>query len=402
VTLFEHVAIAADAIRANPVRAFLTTLGVLIGVLSVILLVGLGDAVRSYVLETLSGIGSNLIQVRAGRQETRGMQPPSMNVRNRLTMEDAQALERRAYSLDGVSPIVLGSGELRAGDLRRNVMVIGVGVRYPDLRNLRVGEGMFFSPEDIESRRKIVVVGETIVKELFGTAANPIGQTIYIASAPFRVVGVLSPKGKTFGFDMDDLAYVPATSAQDLFSIETVSEIIARARDRKTVQPAIEEITDVLSSRRNGSIDFTIFSQDDMMVTVNKIMTTLTFFLGAIASISLLVGGIGIMNIMLVSVKERTREIGVRRAVGARWRDILVQFLVEAVVVSLIGGVLGLVLGFVIIRLVHRFEPDLPVELSAWNVALALSFSAFVGIVSGVFPAVRAADLDPVEALRYE
>src|SRR5262249_23619620 len=147
--------------------------------------------------------------------------------------------------------------------------------------------------------------------------------------------------------------------------------------DQKTVQPAIEEITEVLSSRRNGSIDFTIFSQDDMMATVNNIMTTLTFFLGAIASISLLVGGIGIMNIMLVSVKERTREIGIRRAVGARWRDILVQFLVEAVLVSPLGGVMGLVLGFVIIEIVHRFEPALPVELSAWNVAMALSFSAF-------------------------
>jgi putative ABC transport system permease protein len=401
-TLWEHIAIAIDAIRANPGRAFLTTLGVLIGVLSVILLVGLGDAVRSYVLETLSGIGSNLIQIRAGRQETRGLQPPSMNVRNRLTMEDAHALERRTYTLEGVSPMIFGSGELRAGDLRRNVMVLGVGVEYLDLRNMRIGEGAFFSPEDVESRRKVAVIGETIVKELFGSSANPLGQTVYVASSPFRVVGVLAPKGKTFGFDMDDLAYVPATSAQDLFNVETVSEIIARARDQKTVQPAIEEISEVLSSRRNGAVDFTIFSQDDMMATVNNIMTTLTFFLGAIASISLLVGGIGIMNIMLVSVKERTREIGIRRAVGARWRDILVQFLVEAVVVSLLGGTIGVVLGFVIIELVHRFEPALPVRLSAWNVAMALSFSAFVGIVSGVFPAVRAADLDPVEALRYE
>jgi putative ABC transport system permease protein len=400
--LLEHVTIAVDAIRANPVRAFLTTLGVLIGVLSVILLVGLGDAVRTYVQETLSGLGSNLIQIRAGRQETRGLQPPSINVRHRLTLEDAEALERRAYTLDGVSPTIFGSGELRVGELRRNVMLLGVGARYPELRNMRVGRGSFFSQEDLESRRKIVVVGETVVKELFGASSNPLGQTMYIASTPFRIVGVLAPKGKTFGFDIDDLAYIPTTAAQDLFAVETISEIIARARDRKTVQPAIEDITEVLASRRNGTIDFTIFSEDDVMSTVNKIMGTLTFFLGAIASISLLVGGIGIMNIMLVSVKERTREIGVRRAVGARWRDILVQFLVEAVVVSLLGGLMGLLLGFVIIRAVHAFEPELPVRLSTWNVALALSFSLFVGVVSGVFPAVRAADLDPVEALRYE
>jgi putative ABC transport system permease protein len=214
-------------------------------------------------------------------------------------------------------------------------------------------------------------------------------------------VGVTQPKGKTFGFDMDDVAYASTTSAQDLFRIETVSHILARAKDRKNVEPAMEQIREVLTARR-GDEDFTVFSQDDMMEMVNDIMGTLTFFLGAIASISLLVGGIGIMNIMLVSVKERTREIGIRRAVGARWIDILVQFMVEAVVVSLLGGATGLLLGFVVIRIVAYFQPDLPVELSAWNVAMALGFSVLVGILSGVFPAVRAADLDPVEALRYE
>jgi putative ABC transport system permease protein len=380
----------------------LTTLGVLIGVLSVILLVGLGDAVRSYVLETFAGIGSNLIQIRAGRQETRGITPPQMNVKNRMTLEDVRALERRAYTLDGVSPMLLSSGELRNGELRRNVMVLGVGDRYYDLRNLHIGRGSFISPEDLDGRRRVVVIGETVVRELFGTSANPLGSTIYISSAPFRVIGVMEKKGRTFGFDLDDLAFIPATAAQDLFNIETLSEILVRARDRNTVDPAIEEITEVLSSRRGGAVDFTIYSQDDMVSTVNQIMSTLTFFLGAIASISLVVGGIGIMNIMLVSVKERTREIGVRRAVGARWRDILVQFLVEAVVVSMLGGMVGVALGFVAIRIIAHFEPGLPVELSSWNIAMALGFSALVGIVSGVFPAIRAADLDPVEALRYE
>ncbi|MCC7386148.1 MAG: ABC transporter permease [Deltaproteobacteria bacterium] len=401
-SLLEHLAIALDAIRANPIRAFLTTLGVLIGVLAVILLVGLGDAVRSYVLETFAGIGSNLIQVRPGRQETRGMQPPAMNVRNRMTMEDVRALQRRAFNVDGVSPLVFGNAELKIDDLRRNVMVVGVGERYAELRNMAVDRGRFFTEEDLEARRRVLVIGQTVVRELFGEGASAVGQTVYVATAPFKVVGVLEKKGKTFGFDLDDLAFIPATAAQDLFDIETITEILARAKDRFTVGPAIDEITEILANRRNGTVDFTINSQDDMMETVNKLMDTLTFALGAIASISLLVGGIGIMNIMLVSVKERTREIGVRRAVGARRRDILLQFLVESVMVSMIGGLLGLGLGYLIIEIAAQVEPDLPVRLTAWNVLMAVSFSALVGVASGVLPAIRAADLDPVEALRYE
>lgn len=401
-SLFEHLAIAFDAIRANPARAFLTTLGVLIGVLAVILLVGLGDAVRTYVLDTFAGIGSNLIQIRAGKSETRGLQPPSMNVRNRLTVDDARALERRALALDGVSPIVFGTGELRVLDLRRNVMVLGVGDRYAEMRNLSIDQGRFFEADDLDGRRRVVVIGPTIVRELFGDSGAALGRTITIASAPFRVIGVTEKKGTTFGFDLDDLALIPATAAQDLFGVETVSEIIARAKDKFTVQPAIGEITEILANRRTGTVDFSINSQDDMMDTVNKIMNTLTFALGAIASISLLVGGIGIMNIMLVSVKERTREIGVRRAVGARRRDIMFQFLVESVVISLIGGAIGLTLGYLIVWLVGYIEPALPVRLTAWNVLTAIGFSALVGVASGVLPAIRAAELDPVEALRYE
>jgi putative ABC transport system permease protein len=401
VSLFEHLAIAFDSIRASKIRTFLTTLGVLIGVFSVILLVGLGDAVRSYVLEAFAGVGSNLLQINPGRQTTKGIRPSKTQIRNKLTLADSQALEKRGFTLDGVSAVVIGSGELRAGDLRRQVMVLGVNQDYPSLRNIEIDRGRFIQEEDVDHHRRSLVLGPTVVKELFGDGGSPLGTTVYVSGAPYQIVGVTQPKGKTFGFDMDDVAYAPTTAAQDLFRIETVSHILARAKDRKNVEPAMEEVRQVLVARR-GDEDFTVFSQDDMMEMVNDIMGTLTFFLGAIASISLLVGGIGIMNIMLVSVKERTREIGIRRAVGARWIDILVQFMVEAVVVSLLGGATGLLLGFVVIRIVAHFQPDLPVELSAWNVAMALGFSVLVGILSGVFPAVRAADLDPVEALRYE
>ncbi|MBK6685533.1 MAG: ABC transporter permease [Deltaproteobacteria bacterium] len=401
-SLFEHLSIAFDSIRNSPVRTFLTTLGVLIGVFAVILLVGLGDAVQTYVLDTFAGVGSNLLQVHAGRQETRGFQPSSGNSRNKLSLRDYEALDKRGLLLDGVSPVVLGSSELRLGDLRRNVVVFGVGPRYLELRNLAIGRGRFLEPEDLDGRRRVVVIGETIVGELFGDDKSPLGATVYLGSTPYRVVGVTQKKGKTFGFDMDDLALIPATSAQDLFDIETITHLLARAKDKNTVEPAIEEVGELLADRRGGTIDFTIYSQDDMMEMVNRIMGTLKFFLGAIASISLLVGGIGIMNIMLVSVKERTREIGVRRAVGARWRDILLQFLVEAVVVSVLGGLAGVALGAVVIRIVAHFQPDLPVGLSLENVVMALGFSAAVGIAAGVVPAMRAADLDPVEALRYE
>jgi putative ABC transport system permease protein len=400
-SLFEHLAIAFDSIRASKIRTLLTTLGVLIGVFSVILLVGLGDAVRGYVLESFAGIGSNLLQINPGRQTTKGFRPSKTQIRYKLTLTDAEALKKRGFTLDGVSAVVIGSGELRAGDLRRNVMLLGVSEDYPSLRNIEIDRGRFVEREDVDNQRRSLILGPTVVKELFGEGANPLGTTLYVSGAPFRVVGITQPKGKTFGFDMDDVVYTPVTAAQSLFNMENVSHILARAKDRKTVEPAMEEVRSVLVARR-GDEDFTVFSQDDMMEMVNDIMGTLTFFLAAIASISLLVGGIGIMNIMLVSVKERTREIGIRRAVGARWIDIMVQFLVEAVVVSLLGGITGLVLGFVVIRIVAYFQPDLPVELSGWNVAMALSFSILVGILSGVFPAVRAADLDPVEALRYE
>ncbi|MBI4815766.1 MAG: ABC transporter permease [Deltaproteobacteria bacterium] len=401
-SLTDHLAISIDAILANPIRAFLTTLGVLIGVLAVVLLVGLGDAVRAYVLDSFANVGSNLLQIRAGRQETRGFSPPSMNVRNKLSMNDVDALEKRAMTVDGVSPLVFGTGELRAGDLLRDVMVIGVGARYAELRKLGMADGRFIEREDLDAHRRVVIVGQTIVRELFGSGTHPIGQTLHIAGSAFRIVGITEKKGKTFGFDMDDLAFVPATAAQDLFGNDSLSEILARAKDQYNVRPAVDEIGEVLKMRRGNTVDFSINSQDDMMGTVNDIMDTLTFALGAIASISLLVGGVGIMNIMLVSVKERTREIGVRRAVGAKKRDILLQFLVESVLVSLMGGVSGVGLGMLVVRVAHHIEPALPVELGLWNVLMALGFSALVGIVSGVVPAIRAAELDPVEALRYE
>ncbi|HNF96161.1 MAG TPA: ABC transporter permease, partial [Pseudomonadota bacterium] len=264
-----------------------------------------------------------------------------------------------------------------------------------------VTEGRFFTDEDIESRRRFVVLGRTVLQELFGDE-NALGKVIKVADGEFRVIGIMEHKGQTLGFDLDDIVFIPETTGLDLFALDGLSHILVRARDKISVDPAIDEITDLLRRRHNDQVDFTIISQDDMLSTVNGIMNTFSMVLVAIASISLVVGGIGIANIMLVSVRERTREIGVRRAVGAKKRHVLMQFLLESVVISLLGGLIGLGLGALIIMVGRLLLPGLPVRLSFDIVLIAVGFSGMVGVLSGVVPAQRAASLDPVEALRYE
>lgn len=392
---------ALDTLRANKVRAVLTTLGVIIGVLSVILLVSLGEGARSYLGDTFAGMGSNLLQVQPGRRETKGFGGPALGTVYKITREDEQMLARRATTIDGVAGVVTGGGTVRILNRRRDTLVLGVGSRFIEIRQMNVAQGRFFTDEDIESRRRFVVLGRTVLKELFGDE-NALGKSIKVADGEFRVIGLMEHKGQTLGFDLDDIVFIPVTTAMDLFALDGLSHILVRARDKISVDPAIEELTDLLRRRHNDQVDFTIISQDDMLSTVNGIMNTFSMVLVAIASISLVVGGIGIANIMLVSVRERTREIGVRRAVGAKKRHVLIQFLLESVVISLLGGLIGLGLGALIILLGRLLLPGLPVRLSFDIVLIAVGFSGLVGILSGVVPAQRAASLDPVEALRYE
>ncbi|MBI5495593.1 MAG: ABC transporter permease [Deltaproteobacteria bacterium] len=399
-SVLDHVAMALEAIRAHPLRSFLNMLGVIIGVLSVVLLVSVADGLRGHLADTFQILGSNLIEVRPGRSE-RTNAPPPLNSPRKLTYEDAQALVRRAHQLEALSPIIYGGASIRFRDRRRDVQVTGAGPQHLDLRNIRLGVGRFFSREDMDAAHKVAVIGVRVVQELFGDE-DPLGLTLYVADVPFRVVGVIEPKGQTFGFDWDDVVYLPVTAAQELFNLDAITQIICRSRDRTNPQPAIDEIRAILTERHAYQEDFTARSQDDLLATFNGIADTLTLVLLAIASISLVVGGIGIMNIMLVSVKERTREIGIRRAMGARRTDILLQFLVESVVISTLGGALGLGGGAGIIGAVTRWVPDLPLHLSWWVVAVALGFSALVGILSGVVPARSAAAVDVVDALRYE
>jgi putative ABC transport system permease protein len=297
--------------------------------------------------------------------------------------------------------MVQGTGTLRYGERRRDSMTLGVGVRMADIRNMVVDNGRWFGDDDITGHRRYVVIGRTTQAELFGNE-NPLGKTMKVNDAEFRVIGVLEHKGQSLGFDMDDIVLIPNTTSLDLFALDGYTILMARAKDKASTDAAIEEISDVLKRRHNNTVDFTVVSQDEMLSTVNAIMGTMTAVLAAIASIALVVGGIGIANIMLVSVRERTREIGVRRAVGATRTTILLQFLVEAIVISTLGGVIGLLLGAGIIALARLAIPGLPVHLSLWVVLTALGFAALVGVLSGVMPARSAAKLDPVEALRFE
>jgi putative ABC transport system permease protein len=316
-------------------------------------------------------------------------------------MDDVRAIERQATLVRGVSPVVMAGGTVRFRTRQRDTMVLGVGPQFSDLRNMHVDLGEFVRDEDIQARRRVAILGRRVVRELFGDE-SALGQPIRIAGGRYRVVGVMEEKGRSLGFDLDDLVFIPATTAMDQFGQTHLSQLLTAARSKEDTASAVEEIEEVLARRRNGERVFTIQSQDDLLKTFGALTAAMTLMLLAIASVSLVVGGIGIMNIMLVSVRERTREIGVRRAVGATRGDVLWQFLLEAVVISTIGGAIGLGLGAAIVAVVTKYAPDVPLRLSGWIAAVAFGSSFVVGVVSGVVPARRAAALDPVDALRYE
>jgi putative ABC transport system permease protein len=398
VNLREAFRVAMQALLANRLRSSLTTLGVLIGVMSVVLLVAIGQGARQEITGAIEGLGSNLLFVLPGDGEF-GQGP----TRSRFVAEDVELIDRE---LPGAEPRVagytVGAEALQADGARLNATVLAVTASYPQVLNREVARGQPISESDVATARRVAVLGASTADELF-PGQDPIGRNLTIGGIRFRVIGVLARVGgggSPFGPDQDRNVLVPVTSGQRLFGSDRLDAIFVRAAstalvesDRATVERAL--------GQRIPDDEFTVISQDEIIGVVGDILQILTLVLAAIAGISLLVGGVGVSNIMLVSVSERTREIGLRKALGARTRDITTQFLLEAIVLTGLGGAVGLGLGVGGAQLVARFAP-VPAEITWWSIALALGVSVAVGLVFGVLPARRAGRLDPVEALRHE
>jgi putative ABC transport system permease protein len=397
-----------ESLSANKLRSGLTILGIVIGVGAVIAMLGVGQGAQDAISGSISGIGTNLLFVFSGnfQEQVRNPMP--------LTQADAQALmdEFLCPDVAQVAPVIQGSSEVIFSRKSTNTTITGVTPEYQTVRSYTLLEGEFITQEQLLGQASVAVIGPQLADTLFGRRNGVVGETIRINGQPFRVLGVLESKGGGSFGSQDSLALVPFTTAQQRIlrrSRERVDLIYVQAVSADVVLRASEEVSQVLRTRHRitlGSDDFTIFSQQDFVATAQTITGVLTIFLGGVAAISLLVGGIGIMNIMLVSVTERTREIGLRKALGARKKDILAQFLTESALLSLIGGVIGIGLGWLIAFIVGRvaaaqntpFTPNI-----GWNaVLLATLFSTAVGLFFGLYPANRAASLEPVEALRYE
>jgi len=406
-SLFQNIIEALESLVSNKMRSSLTVLGIVIGVGAVIAMLGIGEGAQQTITGEIGGLGTNLIFVlRGGDEDIRNPEP--------LTMQDAEALMDpfNAPSITGVAPYVSGTVEVTFSGESSYISGNGVTADYDEMRNIELMEGDFISEAHNLSRAAVAVLGPDTAENLFGHSDGVIGETIRIEGQPFRVVGVTESKGGSGFSNEDDQVWVPLSTAQVRLlkrPANRVDVILVQAAGPDQVPQAEEEIKMILRVRHRtpiGQDDFTIFTQKDILDTASMITSTFTIFLGGVAAISLLVGGIGIMNIMLVSVTERTREIGLRKAVGARKRDILVQFLIESILLSLAGGFIGILLGYGLTVLIDAIAKASDVVLNSSiglnAILLATLFSTAVGLFFGAYPAKRAAELEPVEALRSE
>jgi len=416
VNILESIRLAFRALVANKLRAALTMLGIIIGVGAVITLMSAGEGVSLYIEEQFQGMGSNLLFVMPGSEEEASAGPPGMRSSTaELTNKDVEALRDpiRAPDVAAISAQMLRMTTVATGKRDTTAYVTGVTPEFSRVRNWFPEVGMFIDQEDMNSRARVALLGKTVIEDLFPDNPYPLEQTVKINGIPFRVIGVLEEKGGSQMGDEDNTVLVPLTTAQTrLFPSRSrsgeyrVSIILVEAISEERMEAASEQIATILREQHNIDFsdedDFSVISQADIIAVFGQITGVLTVFLGAIAGISLLVGGIGIMNIMLVSVTERTREIGLRKAVGARRRDILWQFLLEAVTLSLVGGVVGIGIGTLGAEVISALIDDFRAIVTSQSVLLATTFSAAVGLFFGIYPARRASLLNPIDALRYE
>jgi putative ABC transport system permease protein len=397
--------IALRALRRNTLRTLLTMLGIIIGVAAVIAMVAIGNGAKAQMEARVASLGQNVVQVFSGSPARGGFRMGFGNS-GTLSKEDYEALRLEVSGVTGASPEVRSGSQLAAGNQNINSQVLGVGADYVDIRAWPLANGANFTETDVRTANKVALIGTTTANILFGDE-DPVGKIVRVKSAPFTIVGLLSSKGSSmFGSDQDDVLLVPYTSAMRRLSGDTMfRSIIVQAMSPQSVPHVQEQITDLLRQRHriteNREDDFIIRTQQEISDFATDQAETMTYLLAAVASVSLLVGGIGIMNIMLVSVTERTREIGVRMAVGARGGDILMQFLIEAVTLSLWGGLIGILLGVGGATIVSA-KLGWSTLVSAKSVLAAFGFSALIGVFFGFYPARKAAQLNPIDALRFE
>ncbi len=401
----EAMKVSTRALYKNKMRSVLTGLGVIIGIAAVVALVSIGQGVSRKIESQISALGSNLLMILPGSTSMGGVHGGFGSV-NTLMPSDAAAIANQIPDALYVSPGVRWVGQTVYQNQNWATSIMGVGSSFPMIRDWPITEGNFFDKEDVDAAANVCAIGQVVKEQLFG-GIDPIGKIIKIKNLPFRVVAVMAAKGTAgFGQDQDDMILAPYTTIQKkLLGIDYLSFIFVKAISSSSVNAAQQEIESLLRQRHNiktgSDNDFTIRNVTDMLAAVMNITGLLTIFLGSIASISLIVGGIGIMNIMLVSVTERTREIGIRMAVGAKRRDILLQFLLEAVTLSTIGGIIGIILGSILSITAGSFI-KIPISINVFPVLIAFFFSFAVGVFFGLYPATKASKLNPIEALRYE
>jgi putative ABC transport system permease protein len=408
--LIENIKISFQSLGTNRLRAFLTMLGIIIGVGAVVAMMSIGSGAQQSVVSSIQGIGSNLIIITPGNRESEQQGFTQMLGTNKdrmsLKIKDAKDLDSKATLLNGAVPVILSSSNVSYLNKNVRTSIYASSEKAKDIYNFQIATGKFYTESDVSNSANIAVVGPTVMETLFGKT-DPIGKIIKIDGKNFTVIGTTKSKGTDqFGNDQDNAVSIPITTAQNkIFGMDYLNMILAQAKSEKDMDKSTEEVTKILRRSHHLGIndlnDFTVNSQTQILDTVSSITNIFTVVISSIAGISLLVGGIGIMNIMLVSVTERTREIGIRKAVGAKNKDILFQFLIESIVLSITGGALGIVFAVIVTQVLKRFTV-LSTNITGFSIILALTFSTIVGLFFGIYPAMRAARLNPIEALRYE